>query len=51
MTARIPADPRLAAITDTMSRLCTETQLDSVLELLTALTRELISMPIMQDSL
>ena len=36
MTARIPADPRLAAITDTMSRLCTETQLDSVLELLTA---------------
>ena len=42
MTARIPADPRLAAITDTMSRLCTETQLDSVLELLTALTRELV---------
>ena len=34
---------RLSSITGTMSRLCTETRLPAVLDLLTALTRELVS--------
>ena len=43
MNARDQAARRLKAITDTMTRLCTETKLETVLELLTGLTRDLVA--------
>ena len=43
MTGQALAARQLSSITETMSRLCTETRLPAVLDLLTALTRELVN--------